>query len=1072
MKVYKAALLSLGWLFALSGATLPNGFTEQAINGISVPTAMAFAPDGRVFICQQGGQLRVIKDGVLLSTPFLTVQTDTSIERGLVGVVVPDSQYVYVYYTAPGNPAHNRLSRFTQAGDVAAQGSEVILMEFEDLYASIHNGGAMQFGPDGKLYVAVGENGNSANSQTLSTRLGKMLRLNADGSIPTDNPFYNAAGVSGNNRAIWALGLRNPFNFAFQPGTGRMYINDVGKDSYEEINEGAAGANYGWPDTEGPTSNPNYKSPIFSYAHAADGTQGGCAIVGAAFYNPTTGNFPSVWNGKYFFADYCRGWIRALDPATKQAVDFATGIASPVALAVSPTGSLYYASWSGNAVYKVDYTAGQAPAITQHPQNTSVPEGETATFTVNASGQQPFQYQWQKNQQDIPNATNQTLNVASVSSGDNGAQFRVKVTNSFGSAVSNAATLTVTPNNNNQTPKATITAPAAGTLYSGGQVISYAGTGTDQEDGNLPAANYCWIVNFHHETHYHPFLPQTCGVTSGMVTIPTLGETSANVWYRFTLTVRDSGGRTSSTFADVLPRKVNLTLQSNPPGLQLTLDGQPMTAPVQVASVVGIVRSIGAPGQLPVAGTRQGFASWSDNGAATHDVPTPAADTTYTATYTTQHLLTVAMNISGAGTVTENPASADGFYNAGVSVQLTASPSAGFKFDSWGGDASGPANQTNVVMSAPRSVSATFASTASSCADGLNHNATTVGFSGDIRLIEVSASASCNWQSVSGAPWITILSGSSGSGNGVARFRVDANGDATPRTGSITVSGRPYQVTQSAAGCTFTLTGPNFVLGGAAAPVPYQVKISTGPNCDWTAISYPSFMTMTGATSGRGSGTVSFVLPQNDNAPRQGYIAIGGQFWRFVQQSLTPVSPFSDVPATYPFAGSISLLKANGLSAGCGGGQYCPEDPMTRAEMAAFIIRALYGENFSYSSQPLFTDVGPANAYFKYVQKLREIGATNGCTATTFCPDDSVTRGQMAAFIIRARLGLLYTDLFPVSTAPFFTDVGNGNLFFSYIQKMKELGITSGCTATQYCGAGTNTRGQMAVFLTRAFLLP
>lgn len=1071
MKFYKAALLGLGWLTTVAGATLPAGFTEQAITGISVPTAMAFAPDGRLFVCQQGGQLRVIKDGVLLPTPFLTVQTDTSIERGLVGVVVPDSQYVYVYYTVPGNPPHNRLSRFTQAGDVAAAGSEMILMEFEDLYASIHNGGAMQFGPDGKLYVAVGENGNSANSQTLGNRMGKVLRLNADGSIPTDNPFYNAAGVTGNNRAIWALGLRNPFNFAFQPGTGRMYINDVGKDSYEEINEGGAGRNYGWPETEGPTSNPNYRSPVFSYAHSGDGTQGGCAIVGAAFYNPVTGNFPSAWNGKYFFADYCRGWIRALDPATKEAADFATGIASPVALAVSPAGSLYYASWSGNAVYKVDYTAGQAPTITEHPRSTSVPEGETATFEVNASGQHPFQYQWQRNQQDIPNATNRTLNVT-VSPGDNGAQYRVKVTNSFGSAVSNAAVLTVTGNSNNQAPKATITAPAAGALYMGGQVISYAGTGTDQEDGNLPAASYCWVVNFHHETHYHPFMPQTCGVTSGTITIPTLGETSANVWYRFTLTVRDSGGRTNSAFTDLMPRKVNLTLQTNPPGLQLTLDGQPKTAPVQVASVVGVVRSIGAPGQLPAGGTRLGFASWSDNGAATHDIPTPAADTSYTATYTTQHLLTVAMNISGAGTVSASPAAADGFYNAGASVQLAASAFPGFKFGSWGGDATGTAEQTGVVMSAPRSVTANFVSTASSCAEGLSHNATTVGFSGDIRVIAVSASATCNWQSVSGAWWITILSGSAGSGNGAVRFRVEANGDAAPRSGSITISGRPYMVTQSAAGCTFEVTGPNAVLGGAASTVPYQLNIVTAPGCDWTAMAYPSFPVITGTASGRGSGKISFVLPQNDNAPRQGYITIGGQFWRFVQQSLVPVSPFSDVPAGYPFAGSISLLKANGLSAGCGDGQYCPEDPMTRAEMAAFIIRVLHGENFSYSNQPLFTDVGPANQYFKYVQKLREIGITNGCTATTFCPDASVTRGQMAAFIIRARLGLLYTDLFPVLAAPLFSDVGSGNLFFSYIQKMKELGITGGCTETQYCGNDTNTRGQMAVFLTRAFLLP
>ena len=280
LKLIACALLALA-AGAASAATLPPGFSESIIaSGISSPTAMAFTPDGRLFICQQGGQLRVIKNDALLATPFLTVTTDSTGERGLLGVAFdPDfanNQRVYIYYTVPGSPPHNRVSRFIASGDVAVIGSETVILELNNLSdASNHNGGAIHFGLDGKLYVAVGENANSANSQTLANLLGKMLRINADGSIPADNPFYNTA--IGVNRAIWALGLRNPFTFGIQPGTGRMFINDVGEGSWEEINDGFAGTNYGWPTCEGACNppNPNFRDPIYQYSHAE-----GCAIVG------------------------------------------------------------------------------------------------------------------------------------------------------------------------------------------------------------------------------------------------------------------------------------------------------------------------------------------------------------------------------------------------------------------------------------------------------------------------------------------------------------------------------------------------------------------------------------------------------------------------------------------------------------------------------------------------------------------------------------------------------------------------------------------------------------------------
>src|SRR5262249_51241036 len=167
-------------------ASLPAGFAEtEVVTGLSAPTAMAFAPDGRLFVAEQGGSLRVIKNGTLLADPFVTVPVDSAGERGLLGVAFDpafaSNAYVYVYYTPTPPTVHNRVSRFPAAGDVAVPGSEVPILDLDDLSAATnHNGGAIHFGPDGKLYVAVGD-ADGAHSQTLASLLGKILRINPDG---------------------------------------------------------------------------------------------------------------------------------------------------------------------------------------------------------------------------------------------------------------------------------------------------------------------------------------------------------------------------------------------------------------------------------------------------------------------------------------------------------------------------------------------------------------------------------------------------------------------------------------------------------------------------------------------------------------------------------------------------------------------------------------------------------------------------------------------------------------------------------------------------------------------------
>jgi glucose/arabinose dehydrogenase len=270
----------------------------------------------------------------------VALDVDSHWERGLIGVALGpafvSNGYVYLNYIAADPYPHHRISRFTARGDVAAPGSEHILLEGDDqrrLGGTVpggHQGGALHFGGDGLLYIAIGDQTAGQPAQRLDTFQGKLLRIASDGSIPADNPF--AAEARGKYRAIWALGLRNPFTFAVQPGTGRILINDVGQDAWEEIDEGAAGANYGWPAAEGPSTDPRYRAPLYTYKAAS--------IAGGAFV--PDGVFPPEYRGRYLFMDFVKGSIRSLDPDhPTEAPTFATGLPRPVDVAFAPDGALY-----------------------------------------------------------------------------------------------------------------------------------------------------------------------------------------------------------------------------------------------------------------------------------------------------------------------------------------------------------------------------------------------------------------------------------------------------------------------------------------------------------------------------------------------------------------------------------------------------------------------------------------------------------------------------------------------------------------------------------------------------------
>ncbi len=621
----------LGVFTNCDAVTLPSGFSQVLVAaGLTMPTTMTGTPDGRFFVAQQNGLLRVVKNDTLLAQPFITLSVNIDGERGLLGVAVdPDfsvNQYIYLCYTVPSG-LYNVVSRFTASGDTVVPGSEVQIIQLDTLIANYHTGGHLEFGPDGTLYIATGENGRPAKSQNLNSYLGKILRINKDGSVPFDNPFIGP----GKQQRIWAYGLRNPFTFAFQPGTGKLFIDDVGEITWEEINDGTTGGgNYGWPTAEGMSNDTNFINPFYTYLHGT-GVGQGCAITGGTFFNPDTTSYPSVYNDKYFYIDYCGNWIDMItltNPPTR--TTFATNIPFySVGIRTSPSGELYFLSRNDEAMYKIVYSTNPAPIILNDPNSRIISVNYPVTFSATASGSPTLNYQWQFNTVDITGATSPDYTIPSVAYTDSG-DYRVVVTNGFGNTTSNDAHLTVTAN---QPPIAVIDTPLTNSLYSAGEVINFHGSSTDPEDGALIDTTYRWLVVFHHDTHVHPGPTIPAGISGGTFTIPDVGEKSANVFYRLYLIATDSQGFTDSAYVDIYPRTANITLNSQPAGISLLLDGQPFVTPYSVLSVQGMYRSITAPYTAMYGQSNVLFTKWSNNGTLNQYFPTPTNDSTFTAIY-------------------------------------------------------------------------------------------------------------------------------------------------------------------------------------------------------------------------------------------------------------------------------------------------------------------------------------------------------------------------------------------------------------------------------------------------------
>jgi glucose/arabinose dehydrogenase len=724
-------------------AALPPGFQESVVfSGLDHPTAVRFASDGRVFVAEKNGRIKVF-DNLTDTTPTLFADLSTNVynfwDRGLLGLELhpnfPTTPYLNVLYTydaaiggtAPrwGTPGvlndpcptppgatgdgcvvSGRLSRLQASGNTMTGSEQVLIEDWCQQYPS-HSIGALAFGADGALYVSggdgasfnftdYGQDGNPLNpcgdppggvgatlapptaeggalrSQDLRTPAdpvtldGAILRVDpATGAGLPDNPLASSADP--NARRIIAYGLRNPFRFAIRPGTSEVWAGDVGWSTWEEINRvpnptDAVVENFGWPCYEGNPRQPGYDganlnlcenlysqpgavtNPYFAYRHADQVVPGetcptgSSSIAGLAFEFYSGGPYPAAYDGAMFFADYSRDCIWAMRkdanglPAPGLLEAFVAPAANPVDIQISPGGELFYADFDGGTIRRIQYFAANQPPTAVA---SATPTSGAAPLTVNFDGTgssdpdpgDTITYAWDLDGDGaFDDATTAQTTYTYTAEGSHTASLRV--TDRQGASDTDTVTITV----GNTPPTATITTPAAGTTWKVGDVLSFSGSATDQQDGALPASALSWELILHHcPSNCHTHLLQTfTGVASGSFTAPDHEYPSH---LELKLTATDSGGLTDTESVLLNPRTVALTFQTKPGGLQLVVNGTQATASFTRTVIVGSTNSISAPSPQQKGGKTYTFASWSDGGAPTHNIIAPATATTYAARF-------------------------------------------------------------------------------------------------------------------------------------------------------------------------------------------------------------------------------------------------------------------------------------------------------------------------------------------------------------------------------------------------------------------------------------------------------
>jgi glucose/arabinose dehydrogenase len=755
--VLLAALASLAALVLLSpapatgAATLPSGFQDSTVfGGLSAPMSVEFSKDGRVFVTEKSGIIKVF-DNLSDTTPTTFADLRTNVynrnDRGLLGLALdpnfPAQPYVYVSYAydapiggdapywgqpgadfddcpTPPGPTDDgcvisgRISRLTVDANGTMGQEKVLVEDWCQQYPS-HSMGDLAFGSDGALYASGGDGasfnfadygqdgdplnpcgdppsqvggvqtpptaeGGSLRSQDLRTPddptglNGAIVRLDPQtGEAQPDNPL--AASSDANARRIVAYGLRNPFRFTIKPGTNQVWIGNVGGSSQDEIEaltdpKGSPVENFGWPCYNGTKRFAPFDSadldmcenlyaqpsattgPYYAHNRNQPVVQGETcpndqdALSGLAFYNG--GNYPPAYDGALFFTDYTRSCIWAMfkganglpDPSNiATLVDGGLdGSVTAVDLEIGPGGDLFYVNIGGRRaddgeVHRIHYLGANQPprAVVQaNPTQGAAP----LEVSFDASGSSDpegdsLAYAWDLDDDGAyDDATTAQATWTYTAEGSHTA--RLRVTDSQNATDTTAVDITV-----GGPPTATIDTPLPTTTWRVGDEISFSGSASDPQEGQLPASALSWSLVVHHcpvpeSCHQHP-IQDYSGVASGSFVTPDHEYPS---YLELKLTATDATGLSDTRTLRLDPQAVQMHFESTPTGLLLVVgDSEPAATPFNRTVIVGSKNSISAPSPQTLQGADYRFGSWSDGGAQSHDVIATATPSTYTATF-------------------------------------------------------------------------------------------------------------------------------------------------------------------------------------------------------------------------------------------------------------------------------------------------------------------------------------------------------------------------------------------------------------------------------------------------------
>lgn len=690
------------WYFTTGAPTFQR---STAFGGLTDPTVVRFSPDGRIFVGEKSGLIKIF-DNLSDTTPTVFADLRTQVhnfwDRGLLGLALPPnfpaSPYVYVLYScdaniggtppkygtagqtsdpgpdATGNGAliSGRLSRLQISGNSLVGGEQVLIHDWFQQFPS-HSVGSIQFGPDGMLYASAGDGasfnyvdygqtGNPGNdpvnqggalrSQDLlspadpTTLDGAVIRVDpATGAPVPGNPLY-ISGNDTNARRIIAHGFRNPFRFAFRPGTDEIWLGDVGWTDWEELNLIPSASdstldNFGWPAYEGENSQGGYDnqnlpllealyaqsgavtSPYYTYSHGSQVVPGsgeptgGSAISGVAFYEG--GQYPAAYNNAVFFSDYSRGRLYVMfpapdglpDPANRAVVLANAGF---VHLEIGPGGDLFYADLDDGTIQRVQFFGSNRPPVAV--AQSDVVAGP-APLLVSFDGSQssdpdagdPLSYAWDLDDDgQFDDAATAQTQFTFTTGGNH--TVRLRVTDAAGLFDIDTRVISV----NNTAPVATIASPLPSIRWQVGQTINFVGEAADGEQGSLPASAYTWSLILHHNTHTHD-VQDFVGVSSGSFVAPDHEYPS---FLELELTVTDAGGLQNVTTVLLHPLTVNVTMQTSPPGLQVALNGTALPGPFTRTVIAGSTNSVSAAASQVVNGVTYHFMQWSDGGTPSH----------------------------------------------------------------------------------------------------------------------------------------------------------------------------------------------------------------------------------------------------------------------------------------------------------------------------------------------------------------------------------------------------------------------------------------------------------------------